>query len=85
MFIAYQNKKAVASVLLFRTANTLGVHQMGVIPECRGQGIAQQLMGFVIDFARLQGLKYIDLQASSMGRSLYQKLGFKQYYSIYFL
>jgi GNAT superfamily N-acetyltransferase len=46
-----------------------------VNPEYRGQGIARELMGLANAELRRRGVTYAVLQASAMGRPMYEKLG----------
>jgi GNAT superfamily N-acetyltransferase len=46
-------------------------------PEYRGRGIARQIMTAIIDWCRAEGLETVSLHASSMGRPLYESMGFE--------
>lgn len=46
-------------------------------PEYRGQGIAHQIMNTIIDWCRTEGFETVSLHASSMGRPIYESLGFE--------
>lgn len=45
-------------------------------PEYRRQGIAFQTLDFLVEEARGRGIKAISLEATKMGRALYEKYGF---------
>ncbi|HEX4633943.1 MAG TPA: GNAT family N-acetyltransferase [Gemmatimonadales bacterium] len=47
-------------------------------PAWRRRGIAERLMGEILRFTREHGVDNVVLHASAEGRSLYEKLGFKQ-------
>jgi GNAT superfamily N-acetyltransferase len=51
------------------------VSNMYVEPGYRRQGIAQQLMKLAEEELRRRGVTYAVLQASAMGRPMYEKLG----------
>lgn len=51
---------------------------MYTIPEYRCRGIAHEMMRMVTDYAREAGCGKIMLNASEMGRPLYEKFGFSQ-------
>ena len=53
-------------------------HLMNVYsdPEYRGQGIAKKMVSMLIDEAWSRGATEISLDATKMGRPLYEKLGF---------
>ncbi len=76
LLMAYIGNRPVATALLFITADIMGVHQMGVLPEYRGQGIAYKLMKDVIKRSRQMPARYLTLQASVAGERLYKTLGF---------
>lgn len=58
------------------TSNQRGfVLDMYVQPEYRGQGIANRLMQLGEEELKSRGIAYATLQASAMGRPLYEKLG----------
>lgn len=76
LLMAYIGNHPVAAVLLFMTEDVMGVHQMGVVPEYRGQGIARKLMQDVVKRACQTPARYLTLQASSAGEHLYKTLGF---------
>ncbi len=46
-------------------------------PEFRRRGIARQLVSTILDWAKAQGFRAVNLHASAEGRSLYEKLGFE--------
>lgn len=74
--------KSVAGVILLKTGDTVGVHQLAVRPEHQGQGIARRLMQRVLREAALLGGDYLVLQASAAGLPLYQSLGFEEQFTI---
>ena len=45
-------------------------------PKYRRQGIAFQTLDFLVEEARGRGIKAISLEATKMGRALYEKYGF---------
>lgn len=73
----------VATGLLFKTGEVIGIHQVGVRPSYQGRGIARQLMQQLINLGAttLNG-RYLVLQASQSAENLYKSLGFKRQFSI---
>lgn len=69
----------VATALLHRTENVVGIHQVAVDTRYRGRGIARAMMRSLLANAteRWQPVLFV-LQASEQGRGLYHQLGFKQ-------
>ncbi|PHS68620.1 MAG: hypothetical protein COB23_08745 [Methylophaga sp.] len=82
ILLGYQNGQAVASALLYKTGNTIGIHQVGVKQAFQGQGIGRCFMQEVIAACVLWQGKYIVLQASQAGQPLYESLGFKAQFTI---
>ncbi|MGY6647331.1 GNAT family N-acetyltransferase [Wenyingzhuangia sp. IMCC45574] len=77
--IAYHKNIPVGTVLLYKShTNILGIHAMGVVPEQRRKGFAEQLMKSILNDAVAKGIKHAVLQASDAGKGLYIKLGFKE-------
>ena len=76
LFIAMVGGQVAATALLFKTGDTIGIHQVGVLPDYRGQGLAKALMQSLLETCAHWGGKCVTLQASSAGLGLYQKLGF---------
>jgi ribosomal protein S18 acetylase RimI-like enzyme len=48
-----------------------------VDPEFRGRGLARQLLEMAVNDARRRGIKVVSLHASTFGRPLYERNGFK--------
>lgn len=73
----------VATGLLFKTNEVIGIHQVGVLPKYRGRGIARELMHQLISLSvtALNGCHLV-LQASKAGEPLYKSLGFKRQFTI---
>jgi predicted GNAT family N-acyltransferase len=72
-FVLYQDTQALA------TARLLADHSIGrvaVLQQARGQGLGQQLMQVVIDYAKQQGRDYVHLSSQVHARGFYQALGF---------
>lgn len=72
----------VGTAMIYPTNEVVGVHGIGVIPEKRRQGFAEEIMEFVLNRAAGLHASYVTLQASVMGKGLYDKLGFKEDFAI---
>ncbi|MFC5046988.1 GNAT family N-acetyltransferase [Aquimarina hainanensis] len=81
-YVVKENKRVVGTVLLHNTEDVMGIHSLGILPEERKKGYADQIMKKSLNIAQDQGCKHAVLQASSMGRSLYLRLGFKEQFLI---
>ena len=78
LLLGYKNDIAVASTLLYKTTDVMGVHLVGVPKEHRGQGIAENIMKKAITFSKEKKIKTMVLQASALGLGIYKKLGFEE-------
>lgn len=79
---ASQNEQVIACALLYKTGNSIGVHQLGVKKAFQGKGVARRFMLEIIAICALWQGKVIVLQASKEGRPLYESLGFKAQFLI---
>jgi len=79
---AHINNRPVATAMLFKSGTVMGIHQVGVLPVDRGQGIAAHLMNDILLLCRQSGAEYITLQASPTAIGLYEKSGFTAQYKI---
>ncbi len=75
--LAYLSEGRVAgTVICYQTGQVLGVHQLGVAPDFRGQKIARSLMQHVLAMANKLECEQVCLQASEAALNLYLSLGF---------
>ncbi|MFC3096163.1 GNAT family N-acetyltransferase [Alteromonas sediminis] len=73
-----EHGERVATILLYQQGKTVGVFQVSVPNAFRGKGYATEVMMHCIQWAQLQGIELMTLQASQMGLNLYRRLGFKE-------
>jgi ribosomal protein S18 acetylase RimI-like enzyme len=76
------NGQAAAAALLYKTGNTIGIHQVGVRKAFQGKGIASCLMNEILALCVQWGGENAVLQASEAGVSLYRRLGFNSRFII---
>ena len=81
-YIAYHNNTPIGTAITHKTETFMGVHSVGIPPEMRRKGYAEQLMQLLINLAIDTNNDYITLQASDMGKHLYLKLGFESQFVI---
>jgi GNAT superfamily N-acetyltransferase len=81
-FIAYHQQQPVGTAILYKTGAVAGIHSVGVIPDMRRKGFADEIMKFILNKAIESNAAYATLQASSMGKDLYLKLGFEDEFVI---
>ena len=72
----------IGTCTLFQTGNHIGIHSVGVIPEMRRKGFAEEIMKFALNFAIDLNMEYAFLQASAMGKDIYTRLGFEDLFVI---
>lgn len=72
----------VGTCMLFQTGNNIGIHGVGVIPQMRRKGFAEEIMKFALNLAIDANLEYALLQASAMGKDIYGRLGFEDLFVI---
>lgn len=72
----------IGTCMLFQTGNNIGIHGVGVIPEMRRKGFAEEIMKFALNLAIDSNLEYALLQASAMGKDIYTRLGFEDLFVI---
>lgn len=81
-YIAYHQNEAVGTGILHTTKNVSGIHSVGIIPEQRRKGYAEQIMKLLINKSIEIDSEYVTLQSSNMGKGLYLKLGFEEQFTI---
>ncbi len=81
-YIAYHDGIAVGTAILHKTNNVMGIHSVGIPPEMRRRGYAEQIMKLLINQSIKINSDYITLQSSDMGKGLYLKLGFEEQFTI---
>lgn len=79
--VTYQNQP-IGTFMLFQTKNNVGIHGVGVIPEMRRKGFAEEIMKYALNLAIDLNAEFALLQASVMGKGIYTKLGFKDLFII---
>jgi ribosomal protein S18 acetylase RimI-like enzyme len=81
-YLVHFEEKPVGTLTLFQTGKTMGIHGVGIIPEMRKRGLAEEIMKFAINQAIDSGAEYAQLQASDLGKGIYTRLGFEDLFII---
>lgn len=82
LFLAYYQGEPAASGLLYKTGAVVGIHQIAVKPGFQGKGIARKFMHSLLTRCVQWQTQDVVLQASAMGRRLYESLGFRPLFKI---
>ena len=78
----YYKDKMVATLMLYIKDAIAGIHLVGTANEFRGKGFGTLITKTALRDAMDLGCKYGVLQASDMGRNVYNSIGFKEYCKI---
>ncbi len=78
-YIGRADGKAVAVSTLLMSGGVAGIYNVGTIAEARRRGFGRALTLMPLLEARDSGYRIGVLQSTEMGRSLYSRLGFKEY------
>ncbi|MGT2888091.1 GNAT family N-acetyltransferase [Streptococcus didelphis] len=70
------NPCATCRLLFSKDNQSATLQRMAVLEAYRGDKIGQTLIGYVMDYAGLQGVQKIQLHAQLSAQSFYAKLGF---------
>ncbi|CAM3440974.1 GNAT family N-acetyltransferase [Flavobacterium chungbukense] len=81
-YLVHFEEKPIGTLTLFQTGKTMGIHGVGVIPEMRKKGFAEEIMKFAINEAIDADCEYAQLQASALGKGIYTRLGFEDLFLI---
>lgn len=77
-YTGWLNDKPVATCLLFLAEGVAGIYCVSTIPEARRSGVGAWMTLHALLQARDRGYHAAVLEASEMGASVYQSLGFKE-------
>jgi ribosomal protein S18 acetylase RimI-like enzyme len=75
-FVGWSNGRPVAASLASRTHDTVGIYSVATVPESRRRGIGAAMTWHLLRDAD-PGWRLGVLQASEMGRPLYERMGFR--------
>jgi GNAT superfamily N-acetyltransferase len=85
VYTGYADGRPVTSGFSFRSGETLGIFTIATEPDARGRGFGTAMTGRLIEDGAGEGCTHVALQASRMGRPIYERLGFRlvQEYEVY--
>ena len=77
VYVGYANGVPVVSGLGWRTGRTIGVYSIATVPSARRRGYGAAMTARVVADGVADGCDVAALQASEMGRPIYERLGFR--------
>ncbi|WP_439490142.1 GNAT family N-acetyltransferase [Algoriphagus sp.] len=77
-YLIYLDGQPIGTVIAYPTENAIGIHGLGILPQFRKQGFAEEAMGILLNNALHHNVQWATLQSSSMGKNMYLKLGFTE-------
>jgi len=85
VYTGYADGRPVTSGFGVRTGRTIGVFTIATAPEARGRGFGAAMTARVVADGAAAGCDVATLQASAMGRPIYERMGFRlvQEYEVY--
>lgn len=78
--VAYDDDRPVAAAQAFLSHGIAGVYWVGTLEEARGKGLGEAVCRWVTNWAFDQGAAAQTLQASTMGESIYLRMGYETIY-----
>ena len=75
-FVGYVDGTAVAAAALYLTHGVAGIGWVGCVPSARGRRYAEAVTWRAVREGFRRGASFANLQASPMGRPVYERMGF---------
>lgn len=75
-FVGYRDGAPVAAAALYLSHGVAGIGWVGCVPEARGQRYAEAVTWAALREGFRRGASFANLQASPMGRAVYERMGF---------
>jgi GNAT superfamily N-acetyltransferase len=77
VYVGYTDDVPVVSGFGWRTGQTIGVYAIATVPSARRRGYGAAMTARVVADGAAAGCEVAALQASEMGRPIYERLGFR--------
>ena len=77
VYVGYADGAPVVSGLGWRSGRTIGIYSIATIPSARRRGYAAAMTARAVADGVVAGCDVAALQASEMGRPIYERLGFR--------
>lgn len=76
------NGQIVSTTMMFIRNKIAGLHLVGTLDKHRGKGFGSFITKYALKYAVEKGCTHCVLQASKMGKSIYNKVGFNEFQKI---
>ena len=76
-YIGYVSGKPAATSVRIRTGDVAGIYFVSTLPEFRRRGFGEAMTWRAVSDGRAAGCKLSYLQPSTMGRPIYERMGFR--------
>jgi GNAT superfamily N-acetyltransferase len=76
MFLGYADGQPACASMMIKTGPVAGIYWVATVDEFRGRGFGKSITLQAAAAGKISGCKFACLQASAMGRPLYESLGF---------
>lgn len=83
VYVGYTEGVPVTAGLGMVTGRTIGIYNIATVPAARQRGYGAAMTMRIIDDAAAEGCDVAILQASDMGRPIYERLGFRSVVDYY--
>ena len=77
LYVGYLDGAPVVSGLGIRTGRTIGVYNIATVPDARRRGFGKAMTARVVADGAAAGCDVAVLQASDMGKPIYERMGFR--------
>lgn len=81
MFIGYADNQPASISMLFQTGPVAGIYWVGTLDKFRNRGFGKEITAAPLVAGKNRGCTFASLQASDMGKPVYEKMGFDNPYS----
>ena len=76
-YVGYLDDEPVATVSLISAGGAAGIYNVATVAAARGRGIGAAMTAWAVRAGADRGMQVATLQASTMGRPVYERLGFE--------
>ena len=81
MYIGYVDRHPACVSMIYKTGELGGIYYVGTLDEYRNRGLGKAVTVQAAMAAKNKGCSFVGLQASKMGRPVYERLGFDNPYN----